>query len=192
MRPASSSTVDSVLRSGLAPTMSPGGGGFAPGEAVGPWRIEHELGRGGMSTVYAVVHTEIGKRAALKVVHHHVISASFTPARVLLEAQLVNRIAHGSIVDIFENGVLPDGRPYLIMERLEGWSLGQRQMASRITADEVIAILLQLCDVLTATHAAGIVHCDLKPENVFLVDGPAGPRRRGANWHHLAAGRPAR
>ncbi len=122
-----------------------------------------------MSTVYAVVHSEIGKRAALKVVHGHVLSSSFPPARVLLEAQVVNRIAHSNIVDIFENGSLPDGRPFLVMERLEGCSLEQLLVSARIPAEDVIEILLQICAALTAAHAAGIVHCDLKPENVFLV-----------------------
>jgi eukaryotic-like serine/threonine-protein kinase len=141
------------------------------GDSVGPWRIEGELGFGGMSTVYAVVHTEIEKRAALKVVHAHVLSPAFPAERVLLEAQVVNRIAHGNIVDIFENGTLPDGRPYLVMERLAGVSLEEQLGMGRLTTEEVIAILLPICSALTAAHAAGIVHCDLKPENVFLVGG---------------------
>jgi tRNA A-37 threonylcarbamoyl transferase component Bud32 len=145
------------------------------GGSVGPWRIEGELGRGGMSTVYAVMHTEIGKRAALKVVHSHVLSAEFPAAKVLLEAQVVNRIEHSSIVDIFENGTLPDGRPYLVMERLHGCSLEQQISNGRLTADEVIGILLQMCAALTAAHSARIVHCDLKPENVFLVDNSEAP-----------------
>src|SRR5512134_2849787 len=125
---------------------------FSPDDVVGPWRIEGELGRGGMSTVYAVVHTEIGKRAALKVVHHHVLSETFSAERVMLEAQVVNKVGHKNIVDIFESGTLPDGRPYLVMERLDGCSLGQRFAAGRVPADDVIAILLQICDALTAAH----------------------------------------
>ncbi len=148
------------------------------GDSVGPWRIEGELGFGGMSTVYAVVHTEIEKRAALKVVHEHVLSPQFPAARVLLEAQVVNRIAHGNIVDIFENGSLPDGRPYLVMERLEGCSLEEQLSIGRLTSEEVIGILLQMCSALVAAHAAGIVHCDLKPENVFLVGGGTVLNRR--------------
>jgi tRNA A-37 threonylcarbamoyl transferase component Bud32 len=145
------------------------------GDSVGPWRIEGELGRGGMSTVYAVLHTEIGKRAALKVVHSHVLSAEFPAEKVLLEAQVVNRIEHSSIVDIFENGTLSDGRPFLVMERLHGCSLEQQISNGRLTADEVIGILLQMCAALTAAHSARIVHCDLKPENVFLVDNSESP-----------------
>ncbi len=141
---------------------------FVEGAVVGSWRVEGELGHGGMSTVYAVVHTEIGKRAALKVVHGHVLSARFTAEHVILEAQVVNRIGHDGIVDIFEAGTLPDGRPFLVMERLEGTSLAQRSTASAIGFDEAIKILLQLCGAVGAAHDAGVVHCDLKPDNVFL------------------------
>jgi tRNA A-37 threonylcarbamoyl transferase component Bud32 len=148
------------------------------GDSVGPWRIEGELGRGGMSTVYAVVHSEIEKRAALKVVHGNILSPAFPPARILLEAQVVNRIAHSNIVDIFENGELPDGRPFLVMERLYGCSLEQQLDAGRISTDEVIGILLQICSALTAAHDAAIVHCDLKPDNVFLVGERNDPNRR--------------
>lgn len=151
---------------------------LAVGESVGPWRIEGELGRGGMSTVYAVVHSEIEKRAALKVVHGNILSPDFPPARVLLEAQVVNRIGHSNIVDIFENGQLPDGRPFLVMERLYGCSLEQQLDLGRIATDEVISILLQICSALAAAHDAAIVHCDLKPDNVFLVGERGDPHRR--------------
>lgn len=131
-----------------------------------------------MSTVYAVVHSEIEKRAALKVVHGNILSPAFPAARVLLEAQVVNRIGHSNIVDIFENGELPDGRPFLVMERLYGCSLEQQLDLGRIATDEVISILLQICSALAAAHDAAIVHCDLKPDNVFLVGERGDPHRR--------------
>jgi tRNA A-37 threonylcarbamoyl transferase component Bud32 len=147
------------------------------GAYVGRWRIDAELGRGGMSTVYAVVHTEIGKRAALKVVHAHVLTPEFPAEAVLQEAKVVNQIAHSSIVDIFENGTLADGRPFLVMERLDGCSLDVAMNRQRLHTDEVIGILLQICEALIAAHAARIAHCDLKPENVFLLRGEPGSRR---------------
>ena len=156
--------------------------GFAPGALIGPWRVEGELGRGGMSTVYAVVHVDIGKRAALKVVHGHVLSSAFTAERVILEAKVVNQIGHPSIVDIFESGTLDDGRPYLVMERLDGQNLGERLAAGPIAPEDVAGILIQICDALTAAHAAGVVHRDLKLDNVFLVDGPDGLRVKVLDW----------
>lgn len=146
-----------------------------PGAKAGPWVVERELGRGGMGAVYAVVHEEIGKRAALKVVHQRLLVPGFNTERILLEAKVVNQVGHPNIVDIFEAGTLEDGRPYIVMERLEGQALSFRADEGKILADQVIDILLQVCDALVAAHAAGIIHRDLKLDNIFLVDNPEDP-----------------
>ncbi len=141
-----------------------------PDSVVGPWRVEYELGRGGMGCVYAVVHEVIGKRAAMKVIHQHMFTPAYTAERFLLEARAVNVVTHPNIVDIFESGTLDDGRPYLIMERLHGKTLGDRLEEGRIPPVEVIDYLLPLCDALAAAHGAGVVHRDIKLDNVFVVD----------------------
>jgi serine/threonine-protein kinase len=166
------------------PPAPPGDDVLRPGSKAGPWLVERELGRGGMGAVYAVVHEEIGKRAALKVVHRRLMPGLHCD-RMLLEAQVVNQVGHPSIVDIFETGRLEDGRPYIVMERLCGQSLAVRADESKLLPDLVIAILLQVCDALTAAHAAGIVHRDLKLDNVFLVDSlddAAQPRVKLLDW----------
>jgi serine/threonine-protein kinase len=147
---------------------------LAPGVRAGPWIVERELGRGGMGAVYAVVHEGIGKRAALKLMHQR-LAAGASAERILLEARVVNQVCHPNIVDIFETGALSDGRPYIVMERLEGVSLSHRADACKILPDQVIAILLQICDALIAAHAAGVIHRDLKLDNVFLIDNPEDP-----------------
>src|SRR5262245_55631450 len=111
---------------------------FTRGAEAGPWPVQRELGRGGMGAVYAVVHQEIGKRAALKVVHDRLVTPSFNPERMLIEARVVNQIGHPNIVDIFETGKLPDGRPYIVMERLEGQSLAYRADDGKVLPDLVI------------------------------------------------------
>ena len=148
---------------------------LAPGSKAGPWVVERELGRGGMGTVYAVVHEEIGKRAALKLVHKRLLTSGFNGERMLLEAKVVNQVGHPHIVDIFETGTLADGRPYIVMERLDGQALSTRADAGKLLPDLVITILLQVCDALIAAHAAGVIHRDLKLDNVFLVDHPEDP-----------------
>ena len=157
---------------------------LTPGVMAGPWRVERELGRGGMGAVYAVVHEDIGKRAALKLMHRRLVSGS-SAERILLEARVVNQVGHPNIVDIFETGALPDGRPYIVMERLDGVPLSQRADEGKILPDQVIAILLQICDALIAAHAAGVIHRDLKLDNIFLTDNPedpATPRVKLLDW----------
>ena len=141
-----------------------------PGATAGPWRVEYELGRGGMGTVYAVTHVDIGKRAALKLMHKRLLGRHLDVERMLLEAKVVNQIQHPNIVDIFETGSLADGRPYIVMERLDGVSLGHRAMTGKLLPDQVIAILRQVCEGVTAAHEAGIIHRDLKVDNVFLIE----------------------
>lgn len=155
-----------------------------PGAKAGPWIVERELGRGGMGAVYGVVHEEIGKRAALKVMHRRLVTGS-SAERILLEAKVVNAVGHPNIVDIFETGTLDDDRPYIVMERLEGVPLSFRADEGKILPDQVIGILLQVCDALIAAHAANIVHRDLKLDNVFLIDNaddPAQPRVKLLDW----------
>jgi serine/threonine-protein kinase len=144
-------------------------GDLTVGEVVGDWRIEQKLAAGGMGTVYAAVHTAIGKHAAIKVVHHDVMRRGVTVERFLLEARVVNEIEHPNIVDVFSFGTLTDGRPYLVMELLSGCSLADQFDQRRPAPPEAIAILLQVCEALEAAHARGVVHRDLKPENIVLV-----------------------
>ncbi len=158
---------------------------LASGAKAGPWIVERELGRGGMGAVYAVVHEEIGKKAALKLMHRRLLTPSFNVERILLEAKVVNAVAHPNIVDIFETGTLGDGRPYIVMERLEGAPLSYRVDERKLLATEVINILLQVTDALIAAHAANVVHRDLKLDNVFLVDNaedPTNPKVKVLDW----------
>jgi eukaryotic-like serine/threonine-protein kinase len=176
-------TLVSTAATGLPPAPE-GDGVLRPGTKAGPWLVERELGRGGMGAVYAVVHEEIGKRAALKVVHRRLMPG-FNSERMLLEAKVVNQVGHPNIVDIFETGRLEDGRPYIVMERLGGESLAVRADEGKLLPDAVIAIVLQVCDALIAAHAAGIVHRDLKLDNVFLIDNlddPSLPRIKLLDW----------
>jgi len=144
-----------------------------PGHRAGVWRVDGQLGRGGMASVYAVTHAEFGKRAALKLAHASILGPSFSRDTFLREARVVNRVDHPGVPDVFATGSL-DGRPYLVMERLCGQTLGARLdgLPGPMPRTEALEILLELCDVLGAAHAAGVVHRDLKLDNVFLLDHP--------------------
>jgi serine/threonine-protein kinase len=159
-------TMETVDRGSFVPRLA---GSLAPGELLGEWRIERQIGEGGMGTVYSAVHKEIGKHAAIKVIRARVADELHASERFLQEARIVNQIQHPNIVDIFQIGQLADGRPYLVMELLHGESLGDRLDRGRMPASEAIDILLQICQALAAAHASGVVHRDLKPDNIFLA-----------------------
>ena len=156
---------------------------LVPGARIGVWRIERELGRGGMATVYAVVHTRFGKRAALKLAHRGILGPRFTPATFLREARIANLVDHAGVIDVFGTGRYA-GRPYLAMERLQGRSLGAMLEDGPLPRDTALDILLELCDVLETAHAAGVTHGDLKVDNVFVLDqpGPGGRRTKLLDW----------
>jgi serine/threonine-protein kinase len=153
------------------------------GDRAGAWRIESTLGKGGMASVYAVVHTRFGKRAALKVAHSAILGPQFTADTFLREARVVHLIEHPSMPDVFAIGTY-DNRPYLVMERLAGHTLGARLDKGPLARSEAISILLDVCDVLKASHAAGVVHRDLKLDNIFLLDTPlaGGQRLKLLDW----------
>jgi eukaryotic-like serine/threonine-protein kinase len=150
---------------------------LAPGKRIGPWRIDREIGRGGMAAVYAVTHTQFGKRAALKLCHQQILSQEFTPATFLREARIANLIEDPGVTDVFATGTF-DGRPYLVMEKLGGASLGHICDAGPLPRTEALSILIELCDVLAAAHKAGVVHRDLKLDNVFVQSAPGAGGRR--------------
>ncbi|HEY4238939.1 MAG TPA: serine/threonine-protein kinase [Kofleriaceae bacterium] len=143
---------------------------------VGAWLGEGEIGRGGMASVYAVRHKRFGKRAALKLAHPDAIGPTFTVETFLREARAANLVDHPGVADVFATGTY-EKRPYLVMERLRGQTLGQRIDRGPIELGEALGILGEIADVLAAAHAAGVVHRDLKLDNVFLLDVPAAAGR---------------
>ena len=153
--------------------------GLAIASRVSSWRVEGELGRGGMSSVHAVVHMKFGKRAAIKIAHRSVIGGNGMSADTFWrEARIVHAVQHPAVIDVFATGS-HDNRPYLVMEKLVGTPLGRRvDTGPLLPRRESLEILLELCDVLRAAHAAGVVHRDLKLDNVFLCDTPFADGRR--------------
>jgi serine/threonine protein kinase len=147
------------------------------GTRLGPWRLGHELGRGGMAAVYAAVHAAFGEQVAIKVAHRSLLGPQYTPEMFLREARVASRVAHPGVVQMLSSGTHGE-RPYILMERLSGATLGKKLAAGAMPRVESIDILLELCDILRATHKAGVVHRDLKLDNVLVVDVPYDGDRR--------------
>lgn len=138
---------------------------------IGLYRIVRVLGKGGMGVVSEAIHSGIGRRVAIKVLHPDLARNPEFVARFLGEARAVNVVDHPGIVQISDCGQTAQGVPYLVMEFLRGQTLSQRLQTDRATLKltQVLRIAYQLADALAAAHQCGIVHRDLKPENVMLV-----------------------
>jgi eukaryotic-like serine/threonine-protein kinase len=139
------------------------------GTVAGAYVLEKPIASGGGGTVYEAKHRLLGRRAAVKVLRRELASSPQMVARFLREALAVNLIKHPNIVDIYEFGELPDGRPYYVMELLDGTDL--RSMLTtrgRFHPTEVLEIMTPVCSALDAAHAQGIVHRDLKASNIHI------------------------
>jgi eukaryotic-like serine/threonine-protein kinase len=136
----------------------------------GKWTLERLLGCGGMAAVYLGVHS-IGKRHAIKILHPEVAASPEVRARFEQEAHAVSLLHHPGAVEIHDYDIAEDGCPFLVMELLEGETLGQRlNREKQYDLRELLAIADQTLEVLAAAHTEGIVHRDIKPANLFLVD----------------------
>ncbi len=137
---------------------------------AGKYRITREIGRGGMAAVYEAANVDIGKRVAIKVLAQELTTSAIVVERFLREARAAAAIRSPYICDIYDSGKLDDGRPFLVLELLEGESLYERMTKIRwMDPESTVAIMAQTCRGLTKAHAAQIVHRDLKPENIFLT-----------------------
>ena len=140
-----------------------------PGSVVGAFKITANLAAGGGGRVYAAEHRVLSRRAAVKVLHRHLAVQPEMVERFVREAKAVNRIAHPNIVDIYELGVLDDGRPYYVMELIDGSDLATEiRRRGRVSPHDALTWLTPLCDALHAAHQAGVVHRDLKASNVLI------------------------
>jgi tRNA A-37 threonylcarbamoyl transferase component Bud32 len=134
--------------------------------------VGERLGAGGFGEVFRARHAVIGREVAIKILHEKYSSDPDAVARFVAEAQAVNRVSHPGIVEIFDFGELANGRRYCVMELVRGTTLRDvLRDRGRLPLDEALPILRAIAGALDAAHAAGIAHRDLKPDNVFVLDG---------------------
>ncbi|HRC58829.1 MAG TPA: serine/threonine-protein kinase, partial [Kofleriaceae bacterium] len=129
-----------------------------------------------MGAVYLAEHPLIGKKVALKVIHRELAGNREVVARFFQEARAVNTIGHENIVEIHDFGHTPEGDHFYIMEFLDGRTLAQVISRERqLEVRRALHIAAQLCNGLAAAHACGVIHRDLKPDNVMLLARPGNP-----------------
>ena len=143
---------------------------LAPDEDFGRYRIIQPLGEGGMGSVYLAEQREpIRRRVALKVVKLGMDTAQVL-SRFDNERQALAMMDHPNIAQIFDAGATPRGRPYFVMEYIEGAPITQYCDRRRLTTKERLALFLAVCRAVQHAHQKGVIHRDLKPSNVLVME----------------------
>src|SRR5690349_14628886 len=140
------------------------------------YRVEETIGIGGMAVVYRVEHLTLNKRFAAKVLSRELASSLEARARFTQEAHAASQLDHENIVTISDFGVTVDHRPFFVMELLRGQTLDQRLSQGRMSIEEVVAVSVPVARALAHAHSEGVIHLDIKPENIFLV------QRKHGRW----------
>ncbi len=141
------------------------------GRTLGSYRLQAHIGSGGMGVVYRGEHTLIGRKAAVKVLLPEYSTRQDLIRRFFNEAKAAAAAQHPNIVEVYDFGQTPDGTAYLVMELLEGDTLWQRlRKAKKLAERQALVIARQIAAALAAAHQAGVIHRDLKPGNIFLID----------------------
>ncbi len=147
---------------------------FATGDTVADkYRIERLLGRGGMGAVYAAEHLLLQQRVAIKVIAADVAGPGHRE-RFLREARAASRVRSEHVTQVFDVGELPDGTIFMVLELLDGHDLAELRQDGVGEPSEAVAVVLEALVGVAAAHASGVVHRDLKLENLFLARRPNG------------------
>ena len=142
-----------------------------PGVIIGgKYRLEEEIGRGSMGTVYRAVHVTLGQRVAIKLISGEHSTSEEARKRFSTEAKAAAKLRSRHVVQVYDDGETPEGNPYIVLEYLEGETLEQRlDREHDVPLTDAVRIVTHVGRALARAHAQGIVHRDLKPANIFLV-----------------------
>jgi serine/threonine-protein kinase len=154
--------------------MTERGAGWVGKIVADRYRIVRSIGSGGMAEVYEAEQVGTGRRLALKVMLAGLASEPEAAARFRNEAQMVSLIAHPNVVELLDFGTTGDGMPFMVMELLEGQLLAEAMARKPMTPEQSFKVILQACEGLAAAHERGVIHRDIKPDNLFLQVAPDG------------------
>jgi tRNA A-37 threonylcarbamoyl transferase component Bud32 len=142
---------------------------------LGKYRVAEIIGQGGMGIVVKAIHLGLDERVAIKMLREDIAIADETVARFVREAQAAVKLKSEHVARITDVGTFDDGKPYMVMEYLEGQDIGQLLTdRGRLQPSLAIDLVIQACEGLAEAHSLGIVHRDIKPTNLFLTSRPDG------------------
>ncbi len=157
--------------------------GDLDGQVVaGLYRLHARLGAGATGVIYEALRLSDRTPVAIKLLRAAVAQDTVASDRLAREAEALRLTWHSNVVELYDHGTLPDGTSYIVMELLRGETLATRLARQiKLSVHELLPIVDQICDALSAMHAAGVIHRDLKPSNIYLCD-PTANLRASSNW----------
>jgi Tol biopolymer transport system component/predicted Ser/Thr protein kinase len=155
---------------GRPPRAGPDGSATGAGGRIGRFRVERELGRGGMGIVYLAHDTTLGRPVAVKSLPPEMMNDAATRSRLEREAKVLASLNHPNVAAIYEELDGPDVGGYLILEYVPGQTLAERIARRRLMPEEALPIALQIAEAVSAAHNKGVIHRDLKPGNIKIDD----------------------
>jgi eukaryotic-like serine/threonine-protein kinase len=133
----------------------------------GRYRLERSLGHGGMATVFLAQDEELDRAVAIKLLAENLAGDKVFRHRFLREARLAARLSHPNVVSVYDAGEVESGRPFIVMEYVPGTTLAE---VGRLPPSDAVGLVVQACQGLAHAHEAGLVHRDVKPQNLLLRD----------------------
>jgi len=163
------------LRDSLRPGSKPPSVAPAASALEAKYEMKDRIGTGGFGSVYRARHLALDTFVAVKVLHTHLLDSSAMRQRFTIEGISACRVKHPNAVSVLDAGTTAEGAPYLVMELLEGTTLQDELTRNGVlTVRRTAEIVIPVCEVLEAAHAAGVIHRDIKPGNIMLVRTPRG------------------
>lgn len=135
---------------------------------IGDYEVIGKIGEGGMATVYKGRQVSLDRPVAIKVLSKKLTDHSDVLERFNRESLIIARLNHPNIIHVIDRGVAPGGRPYFVMEYVEGAHLGQAIKAGNLETNRKLDLIIQVCKALSYAHKNGVIHRDIKPSNVLI------------------------